>query len=75
MIVGYYNFYMNKNDSNIFSLLNNELKNLTNRKNIGYIDIYNLIGNNYLENPRSFYPSIDAYKVISDEIIKYLKKT
>ena len=75
LIVGYYNFYMNKNDNNVFSLLNNELKNLTNRKSIEYIDTYSLIDNKYLENPNSFYPNTKAYQLISDEIIKHLKKT
>ena len=75
VVVGYYNFYINKNDSNIFSIFNTEFRNLCLKKEIIYVDTYNLIDDKYLENPESFYPNQKAYQIISKEILKNIKKT
>ena len=77
IIVGYYNpvpFLFNTSTpelDSLFAYIDEEYRNLSEEYNCTYISTYQLFKSNpdYLPNPRTIYPSIDAYK----EIYKLIK--
>lgn len=74
-LVGVYNKYPNnvgyvKLYNSMYEYLNNELIDLTKEYDIEYINVYEeLLKEKYFPNPKSMYPSDEAYNLISRKII------
>lgn len=81
IVIGYYNPLSNKVSTltrklePIFIYANDKLKNLTQKYNLYFVDIYQIFKENpeYLPNPLDEHPSLLGYEVISKEIISIIE--
>lgn len=76
-LVGYYNFYpQNSVERNMLDNLNKKYQQFCGKNNITFIDNSNLDNKlfNYLENPNSFYPNVNGYEKIYQNIIDSINK-
>ncbi len=74
-LIGYYNFYpQNSVERKILDKLNRKYQQFCGKNNLIFIDNSNLSNRlfNYLENPNSFYPNINGYEQIYQNIMREL---
>lgn len=82
ILIGYYNPLSNKESlltrelEPIFIYINSNLKKISKKHNIHYVDIYQIFKENpqYLPNPVDIHPSSAGYEIISKEIITIIEK-
>ena len=68
--IGIYNCLKEDSLEEFFIYANEQLKKLCDNYKITYLDIYNDFNNtSYFDNPNSYFPNKDGYKLISNEII------
>ena len=74
IFINYYNPYSVDSASldRLFNYINNKAKELTDKYNIEYLDIYKNFKNDpsYLTNPTNIYPNTNAYNYIANKIIE-----
>ena len=75
-ILGYYNPFDSIEIDNYIKYANNKLIDISKQEDIIFVDLYNIYKNkkNIFTNPQNYYPNIDGYKLISQEIINQIKK-
>ena len=72
MVLSFYNPYETVTDDvlDVFDYANSRLKQLCDKYNIIYIDIYSVFfQSNYFVNPKSYYPSKEGYQKIAEQLI------
>lgn len=72
-LIGYYNFYPQKSvEKEYLDELNQKLEKTAKKNNINFVDNSNLNNNlhNYIDNPNSFYPNINGYKQIFNNVVE-----
>ena len=68
--IGIYNCLKEDSLDEFFIYANEQLKKLCDNYKITYLDIYNDFNNtSYFDNPNSYFPNKDGYKLISNKII------
>ena len=68
--IGIYNCLKENSLDEFFIYANEQLKKLCDNYKITYLDIYNDFNNtSYFDNPNSYFPNKDGYKLISNKII------
>ena len=73
-LIGYYKPYNNLKDEKIITYMNLKMNDLAKEYKIKYINLENIITNEYLLNPNDYHFSNKGYQKISEEIIKIIKK-
>ena len=79
IIIGLYYPFKEQNQEllNIFLYANNKFRDISEKYNIKYIDVYNqfLENDNYLSSTNVLYPSKDGYNAIYDQVIIVINNT
>ncbi len=72
IFIGYYNIINKSNVNKYYIYLNKKVEKLLNNYNIIYIDLFSKLNSSkYIT--ENMYPTLDGYKLIGSEIVKYIE--
>ena len=75
IFIGFYNCLKEYSLNEFFIYANEQLKKICDNYKITYLDIYNEFNNtSYFDNPNSYFPNKDGYKLISNKIIDIINE-
>lgn len=74
IVIGYYIPYDNQKSEETITYMNKKMNDLTKELQVKYINIQNIINSNHLIVPNDYHISNNGYQLISNEILKTIKK-